>query len=80
MFPFFSNFCSIPSSRTPEKWWQQTPTYDNVVKWILQMVHLAFHKGSGRHSQISSQGDHRDRYILLWRGDELGGVYEMLVR
>lgn len=44
------------------------------------MVHLAFHKGSGLQIQVSSQGDHRDRYILLLRGDELAGGYEMLMR
>lgn len=30
--PFFSNFYSVPSPLTPEKWWQQTFPYENVVR------------------------------------------------
>lgn len=46
---------------TPEKWWQQTLPYENVVRQILWLVHLAFRKGNRLQIQISSQGDCRDR-------------------
>lgn len=50
-------------------WWE----------WIMWLMHLEFCKGNGLQIQISSQGDRRDRWILL-RGDILGDGCGMLMR
>lgn len=77
MFQFFSNFCSVRSPLTPAKRWQQMLPNENVMTWVLWLVHLASHKGNMLHIQISSLGDHGDRSVLLPKGDTLSNAHEV---